>query len=90
MIIFTLRFQGVRAMTVCVGILKEVVSLIPELQIKQLGAFTISHFLGRVFGLLRFLEGLHSFCGQQLGVGFLRWIILWGGFTFSELVLYVS
>ena len=31
-----------------------------------------------VFGLLRFLEGLYYFCGQQLRVGFLRWITLWG------------
>ena len=47
-------------MTSCVGVLKEVVKLILDLSIMQLGVLTASHFLGRVFGVLRFLGGLYS------------------------------
>ena len=68
-------------MTSCTGVLKEAVKLILDLSIMQLGVLTASHFLGRVFGVLRFLVGLCSFCGQQLGIGF--------GIAISKAVLYV-
>ena len=68
-------------MTSCTGVLKEAVKLILDLSIMQLGVLTASHFLGGVFGVLRFLGGLCSFCGQQLGIGF--------GIAISKAVLYV-
>lgn len=82
-----------RGKTSCAGVLKEAVNLILDLSIMQLGLLTASHFLGRVFGALRFLGGLCSFCGQQLGIGFLCWMIscptLCRRDSISKSVLYV-
>ena len=55
-------------MTSCVGVLKEVVKLILDLSIMQLGVLTASHFLGRVFGVLRFLGGLYSLSAVLLPI----------------------